>query len=231
MIRLFVRVLPYALVVFGGLATIGNIVTVLAPGPSEPTPVAVSQVERDGAASHRFIAASDGLLDWDGAISVYEKRRSPGSIERTTDYFVPLVSPGPDRPHFAVFVRFTPEDFVETFPGGADAHGNSGPTPFDARGVIETSSVLLPGPFKEYIASDLEMPLDRVIVINHGARPTTRTEAVFGGLASLAVALGGGAWLKSRARLRVAVLGVASAADVRDGIRDDPAAPGSGSAF
>jgi len=224
MFRLFIRVFPYALVLFGGLATIGSAVTAINPGPSEPTSATVRELERDGTASRRFIATSDGLLDWDGAVSVYEKQRSPGSIERTTDYFVPLVSLGSERPHFAVFLRFTPEDFVEMFPGGADAHGMSGPTPFDARGVIENSNQFLPGPFQEYIASDLELPLDRVIVIKHGSRPATRGEAIVGTLISLAMVLGGVLWLKSRARLRNAVLGEASRFDAEGGSRDNQGA-------
>lgn len=230
MFRLFVRVLPYALVVFGGLATIGSAVTVIAPGPSEPTPFTIREVESDGAAGHRFIAASNGLLDWEGAVSIYEQRRAPGSLQRTTDYFVPLVSSELERPRFAVFVRFTPDDFVSLFPGGAEAHGMGGPTPFDARGVIETSNHFLPGPFREYITSDLELPLDRVIVITHGTRPTTRTEAVLGGLVSLAMGIGGAAWLKNRSRLRDAVLGATSSASPQGRESDSPAGSGAHSA-
>ena len=230
MFRLFVRVLPLALVVFGGLATIGSAVTVIAPGPSEPAPFTTRDIESDGAAGHRFIAASDGLLDWEGAVSVYEQRRPPGSIQRTTDYFVPLVSSELERPRFVVFVRFAPDDFVSLFPGGAEAHGMDGPTPFDARGVIETSNEFLPGPFREYLTSDLELPLDRVIVISHGTRPTTRTEAAIGGLVSLVMLIGGGAWLKNRSRLRDAVLGATSSASPEDRKSDSPAVSGAHSA-
>jgi len=221
MFRLLLRMLPFALIAFGGLTAIGSVVTAIDPGPSEPTPATVREIEHDGAAGHRFVATSEGLLDWDGAVSVYEKQRSPGSIERTTDYFVPLVSLESERPQFAVFVRFTPEDFVEMFPGGAEAHGMSGPTAFDTRGVIETSNQFLPGPFRDYITSDLELPLDRVIVIKHGSRPASRGEAIVGTIVSLSMVLGGVLWLKSRARLRNAVLGEASHFDAEGGSRHD----------
>lgn len=223
MIRLAVKLLPYAMLVLGVILFFTGLSALFGWGETDFTSANVADLARTGSSERRFLKLTDGVLFWPKLAQYYEEKKgsSDDAGRKTLGYFVPLLTPAdaerwaeaisrdakrPDLSH-VLFVRFTPEEFQKLFPDEAREDFKKATTAFAAQGKL-ADSFAWPDKFKNYLQSSLGMSPDAALLLEYGKKPLAAGDAPGMLVASVLLALGGGFWVRRR---RKAARGVSAA--------------------
>jgi hypothetical protein len=194
MYSLAFRLLPYLMVLGGGLLLLGTLPTIMGGAETAPTTVAVTDVTA-APGGPRWLKLTGGGLYLPDAVVDEQVKKSSGA-RKVKAWYVPLISEAEavqraralvdkstTRPAAAaasghlVLVRFDPDAFLMRYPTPEKLNVDNVYRPSDITGV-RSSNVIFPQRLKDYIRAELQMPLDRVVVIKYGDKPMQRDDAL-----------------------------------------------------
>lgn len=213
MYSLGLRLLPYVMVLGGSLLLLGTLPVLVGGAETSPTPVTLADVSAD-APKARWLKVTGGGLYLPDAIVDEEVKKSTGA-RKVKAWYVPLVSEGvaveraksmaggTTRPSAGrpVLVRFAPDEFLRSYPT-PDAL-----KPSDVFRAVEVdglraSNLLFPQRLKDYVRSELQLPLENVVVVNFGNEPLQRGPALAMAGVLTGIILLGILWITKRFRGR-----------------------------
>lgn len=225
MISLVWRLLPYVLVPITLILLLATLSVVIGGAESQPTESPIADVTADGPDA-RWLTLTDGGLFLPEALVDEEVNEKTGA-SKDKAWYVPYVSlteageyvaameegADPYRPTQIVFVRFPVDEFLRRYPTPDDVDAEDLFRVEDVTGLRKSNS-LFPGRLKDYIRSELHVPLDQVVVLEHGKEPMQYGEAVGMTIFSAVILVLSVWWIRSRWRKPVAAVASSHDPDV-----------------
>lgn len=227
MIRLAIRLLPWALCAVAVLFGLIGLSGLLGSTEESPTAVAAKSLTSGDAPKAQYLKITGGVLYWPAAITHYVERDGVQAADRTIKaYLVPLLDPsdaerwsslpeGAKRPEIPnlVYASFTPTQANELFPDVTRGEPKSETQAFEPVGTVK-GQTFWPSTFSSYVESSLAIAPSRVLLLEHGGVPLQKSSsAALLGVGVLAGAIGG-FWLKKRR----AAKRLSTGGGVRDGV-------------
>lgn len=239
-VRTAMKVMPWGLCGLGILLSLAGVVTLAGKTESEPTPVAIEDLVKDGPPTEEYLRITGGGLYMPELCEEVEySRADPQKVEKVISRFVPILSAA-EATHWTaaiadgakrsgarrvIFVKFEPDEFAKRFPDAARGALNNLFEDYQPEGTV-VPEWQWPGVLKDYVRAELGVALDDVVVIADGEKPLQKSDAAAVLVTGLVFGAAGGWWLRRRsaavAKRRAVVdpLLAAALSGMREGIRE-----------
>ncbi|QOV91680.1 hypothetical protein [Humisphaera borealis] len=189
MLSLGWRLLPYLMVLGGLILLLGTLPVLIGGAETTPTSVAVADVSVESPKA-KWLKLTGGGLYLPGAIVDEEIKKSTGA-RKTKAWYVPLIPEseaveraksivnGTTRPSPGklVLVRFDPDEFLRSYPTPENLKPGDVFRAVQVEG-LRSSNILFPERLKDFVRSELQLPLESVVVVKFGDKPLQRESAM-----------------------------------------------------